>query len=120
MDKQAQKETHVAFLSKVQKLAEQGKSKKQIAEELEIKSTLTLNNKLVKASQLSGKPIPPFSRGSKGAVAKKVEVVEVRQRGRGDAFGVNIPQEPLTRFGVKPGDKLNVEVRRKIIVLTKI
>jgi antitoxin component of MazEF toxin-antitoxin module len=50
---------------------------------------------------------------------RKVEFVEIKRRGKGDAFGVNVPQEPLIRAGLKAGDKLRVTVRGKAISLKR-
>ena len=114
------KAKHLDLLNTVEKLADEGHNQKQIAKMLNFKTTFTLNNRLVKASQFTGKPVPPFKRGRKGPKGlKKVEVVEVKRRGKGSAFGVNIPQEPLTRAGLKPGDKLKVNVRGKTISLSR-
>lgn len=108
------------LLGQVEKLATEGNNQKQIAEILGFKTTFTLNNRLVKASQISGKPVPPFKPGRKGRKGlKQVEFVEVKRRGKGSAYGVNVPQEPLTRAGLKPGDKLKVSVRGKAISLTR-
>ena len=108
------------LLGQVEKLAAEGNNQKQIAEKLGFKTTFTLNNRLVKASQISGKPVPPFKPGRKGRKGlKQVEFVEVKRRGKGSAYGVNVPQEPLTRAGLKPGDKLKVSVRGKAISLTR-
>lgn len=109
------------LLKRVESLAGEGNNQKQIAKTLGFKTTFTLNNHLVKASQLTGNPVPPFKqnrRGKKGL--KPVESVEVKRRGKGSAFGVNIPQEPLMRAGLKPGDKMKVAVRGKTISLTRI
>jgi bifunctional DNA-binding transcriptional regulator/antitoxin component of YhaV-PrlF toxin-antitoxin module len=74
----------------------------------------------VKASQLTGHPVPPFKLSRRGRKElKHVELVEVKRRGKGSAFGVNVPQEPLSRAGLKPGDKLKVSVRGKTISLTR-
>lgn len=108
------------LLKQVEKLAAEGHNQKQIAKMLGFKTTFTLNNRLVKASQITGNPVPPFKpnrRGKKGL--KPVEFVEVKRRGKGSAFGVNIPQEPLTRANLKPGDTLKVSVRGKTISLTR-
>lgn len=108
------------LLGQVEKLATEGNNQKQIAEILGFKTTFTLNNRLVKASQISGKAVPPFKPGRKGRKGlKQVEFVEVKRRGKGSAYGVNVPQEPLTRAGLKPGDKLKVSVRGKAISLTR-
>ena len=118
-ESQTSNETHLTLLKEVERLALEGRNQKQIAEVLGFKTTFTLNNRLVKASQKTGKPIPSFKQSRKGKMGKKrVEVVEIKRRGKGDAFGVNIPQEPLLRLGVKPGDKLKVSVRGKIVSLT--
>ena len=115
---QTPNETHLTLLKEVEKLAREGNNQKQIAETLGFKTTFTLNNRLVKASQKTGKPIPSFKQSRKGKMGqKRVEIVEVKKRGKGDVFGVNIPQEPLMRAGVKPGDKLKVSVRGKTMSL---
>ena len=114
------KDKAVQLLKQVESLAAEGNNQKQIAKTLGFKTTFTLNNRLVKASQLTGNPVPPFKqnrRGKKGL--KLVESVEVKRRGKGSAFGVNIPQEPLMRAGLKPGDKMKVSVRGKTISLTR-
>ena len=109
----------LALLSSVEKLAAEGNNQKQIAKLLGFKTTFTLNNRLVKASQITGKPVPPFKPERGGKKGKRVENVEVKRRGKGNAFGVNIPQEPLERAGLKPGDKLKLNVRGKVISLSK-
>lgn len=106
------------LLKTVGTLAKQGLTQKQIAEQLGFKTTLTLNSRLLKASQASGKPVPAFGGRSKAKAAQRVETVEVKKRGKGVAFGVNIPQEPLTRAGAKPGTKFSVKVLKGRIVLT--
>ncbi len=106
------------FLKEVESLAKQGLTQKQIAEQLGISATLTLNNRLVKASQITGKPVPAFGRSRKDNTEKRVETVEVKGRGKGEAFGVNIPKEPLVRAGAKPGTKFSVRVLKGRIVLT--
>ena len=108
------------LLKEVEKLAAEGNNQKQIAKILGIKTTFTLNNWLVKASQITGKSVPPFKQGNKGKGGlKTVETVEVKRRGKGTAFGVNVPQEPLIRAGYKPGDKLKVVVRGKRVTLVR-
>lgn len=114
------KDQALQLLKQVEKLAADGQNQKQIAKQLGFKTTFTLNNRLVKASQLTGHPVPPFKplrRGRKGL--KRVEQVEVKRRGKGNAFGVNVPQEPLMRAGLRPGDKLRVNVRGRTISLTR-
>ena len=113
------KEEALQLLSSVEKLAADGNNQKQIAKELGFKTTFTLNNRLVKASQLTGKPVPPFKPDRAGKKGKRVESVEVKRRGKGTAFGVNIPQEPFERAGLQPGDKLRLSVRGKVISLTR-
>ena len=88
------------LLSKVKSLAKQGLTQKQIATELGFKTPFTLSSRLVKASQITGKPVPAFRRPKKDKPITRVETVEVKKRGKGEAFGVNIPQEPLARVGV--------------------
>ena len=114
------KDLAVQLLKQVEKLAAEGHNQKQIAKQLGFKTTFTLNNRLVKASQLTGHPVPPFKPHRRGRKElKRVEQVEVKRRGKGNAFGVNVPQEPLVRAGLKPGDKLKVSVRGKTISLTR-
>ena len=105
------------LLKQVASLAKQGLTQKQIAEQLGFKTPFTLNSRLVKASQATGKPIPAFQPPKK-RVEKPVETVEVKRRGKGEAFGVNIPQEPLTRVRAKAGTKFSVKAQRGRIVLT--
>jgi len=114
------KEAAISLLTQVEKLANDGNNQKQIAKALGFKTTFTLNNRLVKASQITNRPVPKYksSRRSKDEV-RRVEIVEVRRRGKGSAFGVNVPQEPLLRAGFKAGDKLRVTVRGKIISLRR-
>ena len=115
------KDTALQLLSQVEKLAADGNTQKEIAKTLGFKTTFTLNNRLVKASQITGKPVPPFKPeglGKKGR--RRVEKVEVKRRGKGDSFGVNIPQEPLMRAGMQPGDSLKVTVRRRTVSLSKL
>jgi hypothetical protein len=114
------KEQALQLLSQVEKLGIEGHTQKEIAKALGFRTTFTLNNRLVKASQTTGRPVPPFKpegAGKKGR--KKVERVEVKRRGKGDSFGVNVPQEPLMRAGMKPGDALKLSVRSKVISLSK-
>ena len=114
------KDQALQLLKQVEKLATEGNNQKQIAKQLGFKTTFTLNNRLVKASQLTGHPVPPFKPSRRGRKElKRVEQVEVKRRGKGNAFGVNVPQEPLMRAGLKPGDKLRVSVRGKTISLTR-
>ena len=114
------KEQATQLLKQVEKLALEGQNQKQIAKQLGFKTTFTLNNRLVKASQLTGHPVPPFKPNRRGRKElKRVELVEVKRRGKGSAFGVNVPQEPLMRAGLKPGDKLKVNVRGKTISLAR-
>ena len=106
------------LLKKVDSLAKQGLTQKQISEELGFKTPFTLSSHLVKASQSTGKPIPAFGVARKASAINRVESVEARQRGKGEAFGVNIPQEPLTRAGIEEGTQLTVKVGKGRIVLT--
>jgi len=113
-------EEYIALLKEVEKLAQDGLNQKQIAKKLGYKTTFTLNNRLVKASQFTGQAVPPFKPDRKGRKSKKrIELVEVKRRGKGSAFGVNVPQEPLERAKIQPGDKLKVSVRGKVITLTR-
>lgn len=114
------RESAVQLLKQVERLASEGYNQKQIAKQLGFKTTFTLNNRLVKASQMTGHPVPPFKPSRRGRKElKQIESVEVKRRGKGNAFGVNIPQEPLLRAGLKPGDKLKVTVRGKTISLAR-
>ena len=115
----ALQEGHLKLLKDVDKLVGEGMNQKQIAKKLGFRTTFTLNNRLVKASQFTGNPIPPFKRDRKGAKGKKrIEIVVVKRRGKGSAYGVNVPQEPLERAKIQPGDKLKLNVRGKVITLT--
>ncbi len=106
------------LLEKVKSLAKQGLTQKQIAKELGFKTTFTLSGHLVKASQATGRPIPAFGVARKNNMAKRVETVEVKRRGKGDAFAINIPQEPLVRAGIEIGSRLSVKASKGRIVLT--
>ena len=106
------------LFQKVKSLAKNGLTQKQIAVELGFKTPFTLNNRLMKASQQSGKPVPIFKASKKDGSSTRVEMVEVKRRGRGEAFGINVPQEPLVRAGIEPGTKLKVTVRKGRIVLS--
>ena len=114
------REQAIQLLKQVERLAAEGNNQKQIAKQLGFKTTFTLNTRLVKASQLTGHPVPPFKPNRRGRKElKRVEQVVVKRRGKGNAFGVNVPQEPLMRAGLKPGDKLKVSVRGKTISLVR-
>ena len=106
------------LLKKVDSLAKQGLTQKQIAKEMGMSTTFTLNNRLVRASQATGKPVPKFRPRGRTKLEKRVEVVEVKRRGKGGAFGVNLPQEPLVRAGAETGMRLSVRAKRGRIVLT--
>ena len=106
------------LLKKVASFAKRGMTQKQIMGELGFKTPFALSNRLVKASQAAGKPVPAFKTAKRGRAARQVEVVEVRRRGKGEAFGLNIPQEPLVRAGVKAGSKFSVKALKGRIVLT--
>ncbi len=69
------------------------------------------------SGQASGKPVPAFRQPGKDKAEKRVEVVEVKRRGKGEAFGLNIPQEPLLSVGAKPGTKFSVMAYRGRVVL---
>ncbi len=105
------------LFNKVKTLAKQGLTQKQIATELGFKTPFTLNSRLVKASQATGKPVPAFRQPGKDKAEKRGEMVEVKRRGKGEAFGVNIPQEPLLSVGAKPGTKFSVMAYRGRVVL---
>ena len=103
------------LLKKVASFAKQGMTQKQIVEELGFKTPFTLSSRLVKASQATGKPVPAFKRKAKRE--RRIELVEVRRRGKGEAFGVNIPQEPLIRAGAKTGSRFSVKASKGRIAL---
>ena len=107
------------FLAKVKQLGKQGLAQKEMAKALGIKTTITLHSRLLSASQIAGKAVPAFRGRGRKIEPQRIEVLEARRRGRGDgqAFGVNVPQEPLTRAGFKVGDKLQVTVRGRVIFL---
>ncbi len=119
-DEEKVTEAKILF-SKVKYLSKKGLSQRQIAENLGIKTTLTLSNRLVRASQITGDAVPPFrkARSSLQTDAQAIETVEVNRRGRGSAYGVSIPQEPLQRAGIQLGDVLRLRVRGKSILLIK-
>ena len=82
-DNQTAHEPYLTLLQEVGNLARAGNNQKQIAQILGLKTTFTLNSRLVKASQITGKPIPsfrPIQKGKKGL--KMVEVVEVKDEGK--------------------------------------
>ena len=109
-----------AFLTQVSGLARSGLNQWQIAAELGYKTTVTLMSRLLRASQTSGRPVPVIGRGGAiGGKSMRVEAVQIRRRGKGEAFGVNIPEEALRRAGVGSGDKLKLTVRRNHISLRK-
>ena len=104
------------LLTEVERLAGEGYGKGEIAERLGFKNPTTFESRLVKASQQTGKPVPAF-KGRATRSRKSVERVRVTARGGDNAFGAYLPQEPLERLGVKPGDTLSVNVSRRRIVL---
>ena len=109
-----------AFLARVKGLARSGLNQRQISAEFGYKTTVTLMSRLLRASQSSRRPVPVIGRGGAiGGKSKRVEAVQIRRRGKGKAFGVNIPEEALRRAGVGNGDKLKLTVRRNHISLRK-
>ena len=109
-----------AFLTQVSGLARSGLNQRQIAAELGYKTTVTLMSRLLRASQRSGRPVPAIGRGgATGSKSNRVEKVQIARRGKGEAFGVNIPEEPLRGAGVNTGDTLKLTVRRNHISLRK-
>ena len=106
------------LFQKVKSLAKNGLTQKQIAVELGFKTPFTLNNRLIKASQQSGKPVPKFKASKKDGSSARVEMVEVKRRGRGEAFGINVPMETLVRAGINAGTSLSVKVSKGRIVLS--
>ncbi len=112
------KEAALELLAQVGKLANEGHNQKEIAKALGFNSSFTLNNRLVKASQITKRPVPPFKPNGGAKAPKRVEFVVVKRRGKGDAYGVNIPQEPLMRAKLQPGARLKLTVRGRTITLT--
>ncbi len=108
------------LLKSVRNLARQGLNQNQILGKLGFKNPFTLKNHLVKASQLAKIPIPQFGHQSGKDDNKKVEYSQVRRRGKGNAFGVNIPQEPLIRADMEVGDRVQIKVRGKTINISKV
>ncbi len=109
-----------AFLARVKGLARSGLNQRQIAAEFGYKTTVTLMSRLLRASQSSRRPVPAIGRGgAKGGKSNRVETVQIARRGKGNAFGVNIPEEPLRSAGVNPGDTLKLTIRRNHISLRK-
>ena len=107
------------LLKRVKALAKRGLKQQQIAKELGFKSTTTLTAHLVKASQTTKKPVPVFGQRRGGQVtAKRVATVQIKQRGKGNSFGVNVPMDPLVRAGFKVGKKLTVKATKGRIVLS--
>jgi antitoxin component of MazEF toxin-antitoxin module len=105
------------LLKEVERLAGEGYGKGDIAERLGFRNLSTFSGRLVRASQQTGKPVPVFRARSRATARRRVDIVQVKPRGRGDSFGVNVPQEPLERLGAKPGDRLAVTVGRRRVVL---
>lgn len=70
-ESQTSNETHLTLLKEVERLALEGRNQKQIAEVLGFKTTFTLNNRLVKASQKTGKPIPSLKQSLKERAGQK-------------------------------------------------
>jgi antitoxin component of MazEF toxin-antitoxin module len=105
------------LLIEVERLAGEGLRRAEIAGRLGFKNLSKFSGRLVRASQQSGKSVPVFRAGSKATARKRVDIVQVKPRGRGNSFGVNVPQEPLERLGAKPGDTLSVNVSRRRVVL---
>jgi hypothetical protein len=106
-------------MRRVEQLAAEGYHKGEIAERVGIKNVTTFTARLVRASQQTGKPIPAFKPRSRAPARKRVEAIQIKRRGKGDAYGVNIPQEPLERLGVGPGDAMVVMVKPRRIVLSR-
>ena len=53
-------------------------------------------------------PVSPVLSGGKGKDTEKCQIFDAplsKRQGKGEAFGVNIPQEPLMRAGAKPENK---------------
>ena len=62
------------LLKKVASFAKQGMTQKQIAKELGFKTPFALSNRLVKASQATGKPVPPFRSLRKAKRERRIEL----------------------------------------------
>jgi len=107
------------FLKEVERLAGEGYGKGEIAQRLGFKNPTTFSGRLVRASQQTGKPIPPFKARAR-RTRKGVDRVTVKPRGGDKAFGAYLPQEPLERLGAKPGDTLSVNVSRRRMVLAVV
>jgi hypothetical protein len=105
------------LLQEVERLASEGLRRAEIAQRLGFKNLSTFSGRLVRASQQTGQPVPVFRAGSKATARKRVDIVQVKPRGRGSSFGAHIPQEPLERLGAMPGDRLAVTVGRRRVVL---
>jgi hypothetical protein len=105
------------LLAKVKRLAHAGHPQAELTKALGLKSVITLHSRLLRATQLTGKPIPNYRAKRSSDGAKRIEIIEVRRRGKANAFGVNIPQDPLERAGFAAGDKLRVTVRGKAVFL---
>ncbi len=118
-DLEAKKNKAKELLKEVRSLAKRGFNQGEILDKLGFKNPFTLNNHLVKASQLAKIPIPQFAQRQKEG-AKREEYAEVRRRGKGNAFGVNIPQEPLERAGFTAGDKVRIKVRKLAVTISKL
>lgn len=105
------------LLNRYEELARQGLSEPDIAREFGFRSVATLKNRLLKASQQSGRPVPAVRRRRGGRESPRVQV---KRRGKGEAYGVAVPMAPLARAGIGRGDKLEVSVRPGRIVLRKV
>ncbi len=105
------------LLSKVKSLTRRGLNQDQIAEELGFKIPFAFSSRVIKVPQ-APKPVPIPKAAKRVGSATRVEQVEVKRRGRGEKFGVNVPQEPLVRAGIEPGTELKVTVRKGRIILT--
>lgn len=108
------------LMRRVEQLAAEGCPKGEFAQRVGIKNMTTFTARLVRASQQTGKPIPAFKRRTKAPGRKRVQAVLVKRRGKGESFGVNIPQAPLERLGAGPGNRLAVTVSRRRVLLTLV
>ena len=102
----------------VKKLAKQGLSIKEISTQLGFKTPFTFQSRLIEASQILNKPVPIYKKSKSSGAGAMVEQIKVKQRGKGDSYGANVPMEPLARAGIKAGATLNVKVLKGRIVLT--
>jgi hypothetical protein len=105
------------LIREVGKLADEGFGKSEIARRLGFSHPNAFSNRLLRASQQTGKPIPPFASRTRRS-GRGASRLEVKRQGGGRSFGVYVPREPLERLGIKPGDVVSLTVGRRRIVLS--